>query len=100
MNDIKNVDSAIDSSVMKKIFLLSVAEIEKVLNGEAEVSDKSKTALRTLGHYSKLKAHESSSYANETARFKVQYSVIKDIAQNKKELKSYVKSTSPSMIIT
>ena len=80
------------SEKMARVFELAVQELERVFSNEKSPTDKTKMAVSSIGIYSRLKSQEN-------ARLSLQYRVVKDLSENKKELEEYIKLTAPEMHI-
>ncbi|MCP4259063.1 MAG: hypothetical protein GY774_16380 [Planctomycetes bacterium] len=79
-----------DSQKMGSAFGLAIKELELVLGEKKDITDLSRTALTTIGHYSRLKATEVHS---DVLRFQV----AKDLSKDKEELKKFVLVSTPQL---
>ena len=78
------------SSKMEDVFEMALNELRSVFKDNKSLTDKTRFALSAMGIYSRLKSQE-----NNARSF--QYRVIKDLSQDKTELKEYIKTTQPDL---
>lgn len=78
------------SKKMDDVFDATLDELRRVFKENKPVTDKTKMAVSAMGIYSRLKSQE-----NNARSF--QYRVVKDLSQDKAELREYIKVTQPDI---
>lgn len=79
-----------DSEKLQPVFDLAINDLKKMFEMHLEPGDRDKVATSVIGAYTRLKA-------TEIHRDALMYQVIKDLSQDKDELKKYVDVSMPEI---
>ena len=85
------------SEKLQKLFEKSIEELELYMDGKKAGSDKTSKAIAIIGHYRGLKSQENNERATQTAQGRFYYSVVKDFAKDKGELKKHMQKMLPNI---